>query len=94
MVFQNIDIIVTAQREAALAAGCAFWDMRERMGGTGSMQQWVYAGLAQYDHVHFSGQGYRMLGAALFKELMGHYQTFAKVRDEPDNKVGELGNGR
>ena len=90
MVYQNIDIIVTAQREAALAAGCAFWDMRERMGGKGSMQQWVYAGLAQYDHVHFSGQGYRMLGAALFKEMMGHYQTFAKIRDEPENKVGEL----
>ncbi len=89
MVYQNIDIIVTAQREAALAAGCAFWDMRERMGGKGSMQQWVYAGLAQYDHVHFTGQGYRMLGAALFKEMIGHYQTFETVRNEPDIKAAE-----
>lgn len=91
MVYQNIDIIVTAQREAALAAGCAFWDMRERMGGKGSMQQWVHAGLAQYDHVHFTGQGYRMLGAALFKEILGYYQAFAKVRDEPEKAVVEFG---
>ena len=90
MVYQNIDIIVTAQREAALAAGCAFWDARERMGGKGSMQQWVNAGLAQNDHVHFTGQGYRLLGAALFKEFLGHYQTFAKVRDEPEFKISEL----
>lgn len=90
MIYENIDIIVTAQREAALAAGCAFWDMRERMGGKGSMRQWVYAGLAQYDHVHFTGQGYRMLGAALFKEMFGHYRTFAKVRDEPEKAVGAV----
>ena len=37
----GIDMIVEAQRQAAASEGCAFWDMRAKMGGKGSMQQWV-----------------------------------------------------
>ena len=81
-VYQNVDRIVAAQREAAAAARCAFWDLRERMGGKGSMRQWVFSGMAQNDHVHFTAAGYRLLGGALFKELMDQYQTFARVRAE------------
>ncbi len=39
----TLDIIVEAQREAAAAQGCPFWDLRAKMGGKGSMQQWVNA---------------------------------------------------
>ena len=85
----NVDIIVEAQRQASIAAGAAFFDLRDRMGGKGSMRQWVYAGMAQYDHVHFTGQGYRMLGAALYKEIAGQFATYVKVRDEPAGKPGE-----
>ena len=60
-----------AQREATLASGAAFWDLRERMGGKNAMAKWVAAGMAQGDYVHFTGEGYRLLGAALYKELMG-----------------------
>src|SRR5262249_11102052 len=48
-VYEPVDRIVEAQREAALGTGCAFWDMRAKMGGKGSMKQWVGAGLAQGD---------------------------------------------
>jgi hypothetical protein len=78
----KLDRIVTAQREAALANRCAFWDMREKMGGKGSMPEWVIAGLAQYDHVHFTGPGYRRLGYTLFRDLMYNYEKYTKVRDE------------
>jgi hypothetical protein len=79
---EKIDMIVEAQRQAAVATGCAFWDLRAKMGGKGSMQQWVTAGMAQYDHVHFTGSGYRALGDAVFRDLMSQYDTFLKARAE------------
>jgi lysophospholipase L1-like esterase len=77
---EKIDTINEAQRQAAVATGCAFWDLRAKMGGRGSMQQWVQAGLAQVDHVHFTGAGYRMLGDSVFRDLMGQYDRFLKAR--------------
>jgi lysophospholipase L1-like esterase len=79
-VYDNVDRIVEAQRQAALGTGCAFWDMRAKMGGKGSMRQWVQAGLAQRDYVHFTASGYRMLGGAVFQDLMEHFSTFVTVR--------------
>lgn len=85
--YSKIDRIVAAQREAALANRCAFWDMREKMGGKGAMQQWVTAGLAQYDHVHFTAPGYRRLGYTLFRDLMYNYDQYTKVRQELASRV-------
>jgi len=76
----QIDMIVEAQREAALATGCPFWDERAKMGGKGSMLQWVAAGMAQNDHVHFTGMGYHMLGDAVVRDLMSQYDLFLKAR--------------
>lgn len=81
-IYDNVDRIVEGQREAALGTGCAFWDMRAKMGGKGSMRQWVNSGLAQRDFVHFTAPGYRILGGAVFQDLMEHYGTFLKVRQE------------
>ncbi len=82
LTMDKLDRIVAAQREAALGNRCAFWDMREKMGGKGSMPEWVTAGLAQYDHVHFTGPGYRRLGYTLFRDLMYNYEKYTKVRAE------------
>jgi lysophospholipase L1-like esterase len=76
----KIDVIAEAQREAALANGCAFWDLRAKMGGKGSMLKWVAAGMAQTDHVHFTGPGYRMLGDAVFRDVMSQYDIFLQAR--------------
>jgi lysophospholipase L1-like esterase len=78
----KLDRIVAAQREAAIANRSAFWDMREKMGGKGAMREWVIAGLAQGDHVHFTAPGYRRLGYTLFRDLMYNYEKYNKVRDE------------
>ena len=78
----QIDTIIEAQRQAAAETGCAFWDERAKMGGKGSMQQWVLAGMAQYDHVHFTAPGYKMLGDAVFRDLMSQYDLFLKARAE------------
>ncbi len=77
---ERIDLIVEAQHQAAVATGCAFWDLRAKMGGKGSMQQWVQAGLAQVDHVHFTGPGYRVLGDSVFRDVMSQYDRFLKAR--------------
>ncbi len=76
----HIDTIVEAQRQVSIATGCAFWDLRAKMGGKGSMQQWVQAGMAQGDYVHFTGPGYRMLGDSVFRDLMSQYDRFLKAR--------------
>jgi lysophospholipase L1-like esterase len=76
----QLDMIVEAQRQAAVSSGCPFWDLRAKMGGKGSMLQWVAAGMAQNDHVHFTGAGYHMLGDAVVRDLMSQYDLFVKAR--------------
>ena len=58
-----------------IAAGCqgAYWDLFDIMGGEGSMDRWVTAGLARPDHVHFTAEGYTLLGNLLFNALMDAY---------------------
>lgn len=79
--YPRLEMIVEAQREAALESGCGFWDLRTRMGGAGAMQRWVTAGAAQGDFVHFTAAGYRLIGATLFNDLMEQYAIYLRVRD-------------
>jgi lysophospholipase L1-like esterase len=88
--FDGTDRIVAAQRAVCRAAGCAYWDWRERMGGSSSMQQWVYAGWAQPDHTHFTGSGYRALADALFADLMSGYRAY-KEQHSSDNESAVKG---
>jgi lysophospholipase L1-like esterase len=74
--FPHLDQVINIQRQVALETGCAFWDWRARMGGEGSVRQWVQAGLSQPDYTHLTGQGYRMLGDMLFSEIMMQYDRF------------------
>lgn len=85
----RVDMIIAAQQEACIAAGCAFWDTRQRMGGKGVMREWVTAGLAQNDHVHFSVAGYHRLAEALFHDIIEQYRSFTALRKElTDEEVG------
>jgi lysophospholipase L1-like esterase len=78
---ENLDLIVEAQRQAAAAEGCAFWDQQAKMGGKGSMREWILAGMAQNDHVHLTLPGYRIIGDAVFRDLMNEYRAFVKTRE-------------
>lgn len=90
-VHPGVDKIVAAQRAAALENGCAFWDLRAKIGGEGAMRQWVLAGLAQYDHVHFTREGYQRLGHALFRDLIGYYRQ--RGEDRQTILIGDAENG-
>jgi len=89
--YTRVGGIIGAQREAALSAGCAFWDMRAKMGGEGAIRDWVLAGWAQPDHVHLSAAGYHKIGAALFEDLMSCFGQFTSAREALDReeKAGE-----
>ncbi len=78
--FPNLDEVIEIQRQVALENGCAFWDWRSRMGGPGSVRQWVQAGLAQGDYTHMTGAGYRLVADMLFTELMSQYDRFLTIR--------------
>jgi lysophospholipase L1-like esterase len=89
---EQLDTIIEAQHQAAIANGCAFWDLRAKMGGKGSMRQWVLAGLALYDYVHFTESGYKKISSAIFNDLMDQYELFLKARQPvasatPEDKV-------
>ena len=63
-----------------IAAGCdgAFWDLYDIMGGSGSMDAWVNAGYGRPDHIHFTPEGYTILGNLLFNALMDAYAVQAR----------------
>jgi len=90
--FAGTDHIVQAQRAVCRTHGCAYWDQRQRMGGLGAMQQWVYAGWAQPDHTHFTGEGYRALADALLADLMTGYQAY-KERNPAGSETTAQGAG-
>jgi lysophospholipase L1-like esterase len=83
----GVDRIVAAEQAACRQNGCTFWDARLRMGGKGSMRDWVYSGLAQADYVHFTGTGYRRLADALYSDLMGQYETYRRTRQEITDQI-------
>ena len=63
-----------------IAASCdgAYWDLFDIMGGSGSMDAWVNAGFARADHIHFTPEGYTILGNLLFNALMDAYAAQAR----------------
>jgi lysophospholipase L1-like esterase len=76
----SIERVITAQKAASRDNGCVFWDTRQRMGGPGSMRDWVNSGMAQRDYIHFTSSGYHRLAAMLFDDLMKLYGMYVKVR--------------
>jgi lysophospholipase L1-like esterase len=80
----GLEHIAAAQHDAAVAARCAYWNLSAAMGGTGSMKQWVQAGLAQGDFVHFNATGYRLLGEALYELLAAQYDVYLTARKQAE----------
>ncbi len=76
----SVEKVREAQRNAAFATGCAFWDLYGAMGGEDAMPAWVAArpALAQPDYTHFSGPGARIVGELLWKALIREYDNWAR----------------
>lgn len=68
--------VIQSLRQACAAAGCAFWDARQAMGGYGALLKWRRAGLAQPDLVHLNGGGYQKLGDLMADALVAAYTQY------------------
>ena len=51
------------------------WDLFSLMGGLNSMRQWQAAGLAQVDKIHFTRDGYQLIGDMFYNAFVDYYKT-------------------
>ena len=56
----------------------AVWDQFSLMGGLGSVEQWAQSGLATWDLVHFTSEGYNLFGNLLFNAIMDRYSELCR----------------
>ncbi len=77
----NHELVERAQKALAAEHGCAFFSMRDAMGGAGSMKRWVKEGLALDDHVHFTRAGYIKMADMIVDDLLlaARWQKDGKV---------------
>lgn len=66
-------LVELAVNEMGKRYNAAVWDQFDIMGGLKSMQQWQNAGLAQKDKVHFTKEGYLLMGDLLYNALIERY---------------------
>lgn len=74
--------IVAAQRSAAEAHGCAFFDTWSAMGGEGAMAAWYAARprLAMSDFRHATPAGYEVIGNLFYKALLAGFADYLEER--------------
>jgi hypothetical protein len=66
---------VQCQKNAALRAGCAFWNLFESMGGNNSILQWVNKKMASKDG-HLSPSGQEVFATQLYSALQLEYEVY------------------
>lgn len=66
----SVPAMVEAQHRAAVAHGCAFWDIYAWMGGKGSSLEWFRKGLVIKDFQHPTVQGAALIAEALYGGLI------------------------
>ncbi len=74
----NSDVAIASEiiTKVALENNCATWDLYNVMGGYGSMQNWLKAGMAARDKLHFDKNGYYLQGDLLFSAFIKAYDNF------------------
>ena len=62
------------------------WDMFEVMGGLNSVVLWEKNILAQHDKIHFTHEGYMLLGDLFFAAFMQNFEKYIQTK----NKVSQI----
>ena len=77
--------IVASQRRVAEAAGCAFYNQLEAMGGQGTVAGWASEDppRAQKDRVHLTRDGYAQLGGSFASDVMRAYAGWRRESGLP-----------
>jgi hypothetical protein len=58
------------------------WNMYEVMGGLNSVVLWEKNNLVQRDKVHFTREGYLLLGDLFFNALMKNFEQFVQNKNQ------------
>ena len=75
----NGKIAEKAFMELGAEYNAAVWDQFDIMGGLQSMRKWEKEGLARRDKVHFTKEGYTLMGDLLFNALIERYLRYIKA---------------
>ena len=67
-----------AFRSLAKEYRSGFWDLYDLMGGMGSVREWELHNLVRGDKVHFTTEGYDLLGDLLYNALIDVYTESIK----------------
>jgi lysophospholipase L1-like esterase len=70
--------VIAVQRRVAQAAGCAFYDQMDSMGGAGTMASWASEAQprGQSDRVHFTQAGYAQLATSFASDFLHAYDDW------------------
>lgn len=74
----NGPVVRESMLKLAKKHNAAVWDLFYIMGGLSSMQTWEANGLAKKDKVHFTSQGYRLIGDLMFSAMVKSYESYLK----------------
>ncbi len=87
---RTLDDIVAAQRAAALAEGCGFFDTWRAMGGEGAVARWLRSRprLATGDLRHMTPAGYEVVANLFYKALLEGFAGYLTERSEDDSEAG------
>jgi lysophospholipase L1-like esterase len=85
--------IVQIQRRVAHAAGCAFYDQLQAMGGAGSIDAWASEAdpRAGRDRVHLTRSGYALLATWLAGDLLHAYEAWRAATSPRGPERGPAG---
>jgi len=74
----DLDKAASLLKKYALDNRCAWWDLREVMGGSGSVSKWRNLGLAAADRKHYTPKGYMLQGHLFQQALIKGYKNYAE----------------
>ncbi len=73
---RNTEKVKEVIMELAEKHNCGVWDFYSVMGGLNSILAWQGAGLAANDRVHFTRNGYLLMGDLFFNAFLRSYDNF------------------
>jgi lysophospholipase L1-like esterase len=86
-----LDEVIATERRVALEEGCAFFNLFEAMGGSGSLARLAKRGLVHEDLVHPRGRGLDLLGQLLTDALLRAWVETPPARPSPRVEVAKEG---
>lgn len=84
---ENLPVIVEAQRAAAAAEGCAFFDTLAAMGGRDAIGRWLRLRLASGDLRHMTPSGYERVADAFHRALLRGFAEWLDRQSPRDDRA-------